>query len=79
MQTYHSLIEINPKIMLGKPVIKGTRITVQQLLESLATGTSMEELLAMHPHISRQQILAALQFASDEIGSISSFPIPLAA
>ncbi len=55
-------IEINPKIMMGKPVIKGTRITVKQVLESLSVMTSIDNVLKAHPHLSTYQIHAALAF-----------------
>ena len=57
-------IEINPKIMMGKPVIKGTRITVELLLEKLSSGETEEDILLAHPHITKQNIKAALAFAS---------------
>ena len=79
MPHFSDLIEMNPKIMLGKPVIKGTRITVQQVLESLGAGETIEELLAAHPHITRAQVLAVLQFAAGEIGVVSSTPLSIAA
>jgi uncharacterized protein (DUF433 family) len=79
MAHFMEFIETNPKIMLGKPVIKGTRITVQQILESLGAGESMEDLLEAHPHISRTQILAVLQFASAEIGLVSMSSMSIAA
>lgn len=44
------LIEINPKIMVGKPVIKGTRISVEIVLEKLASGESIDDILRSYPH-----------------------------
>ncbi len=58
------LIVSNPNIMLGKPIIKGTRITVEHILRELAAGTTIEELLDAHPHITREGIKAALEFVS---------------
>lgn len=60
-------IEINPKIMMGKPVIKGTRITVEQILETLAESTSIENVLKAHPHLTAEQIHAALAFAAKSL------------
>ena len=57
-------IEINPQIMMGKPVIKGTRITVELILEKLAAEDSIEDILAEHPRLKREHILAALSFAA---------------
>ena len=52
-----NLIESNPKIMFGKPVIKGTRITVELILEKLASGETVDAILLSYPHLSREQIL----------------------
>ena len=61
----HERIEINPNIMFGKPVIKNTRITVELILRKLAAGMTTEEILTDHPHIKREDILAAQEFAAD--------------
>jgi uncharacterized protein (DUF433 family) len=58
-----NLIEINPKIMVGKPVIKGTRITVELILEKLASGQAIEDILRSYPHLDREQILTCLEYA----------------
>jgi len=58
-------IEINPNIMFGKPVIKNTRITVEQILRKLAGGMTIEEIIADHPHLKPKDILAAQDFAAD--------------
>ncbi len=57
-------IEINPKIMMGKPVIKGTRLTVEIILEKLAYGYSVEEILSEYPFLKKEDIQAALLYAS---------------
>lgn len=61
----HERIVSDPEIMTGKPVVRGTRITVELLLDKLGRGMSVEELLAAYPHLSREDILAALRFAVD--------------
>jgi uncharacterized protein (DUF433 family) len=61
----HERIEIDPAIMFGKPVIKGTRITVEHVLRKLGGGMSIDEILADHPHLTRDDILAAQAFAAD--------------
>lgn len=53
-------IEINPQVMLGKPVIKGTRITVEVVLKKLAQNISFEEILSDYPRLRREDIQAAL-------------------
>jgi uncharacterized protein (DUF433 family) len=65
--TYRNLIERNPDVLLGKPIIKGTRISVELVIRKLGEGYSIEDLLENYPHISKEQILAALQFAADMI------------
>jgi uncharacterized protein (DUF433 family) len=60
-------IEINPEIMLGKPVIRGTRVTVELILRKLSEGCSEEDLLEAHPHLTREDVQAALAYAADSI------------
>jgi uncharacterized protein (DUF433 family) len=64
MDHLQNYIEINPAIMLGKPVIKGTRITVETIIDELAAGYSTEQVLRAHPALSEAHVLAALQYAS---------------
>jgi len=64
----HERIEINPNIMFGKPVIKGTRITVEHILRKLAGGMTPEEIIKDHPHLTLEDILAAQEFAADYLG-----------
>ena len=59
----HERIEINPDIMFGKPVIKGTRVTVEQVLYKLADGITVVEILKDHPHIEKEDISAAQHLA----------------
>ena len=58
-------VEINPDIMFGKPVIKSTRITVEHILRKLAGGMTSDEIIADHPHLKPDDILAAQEFAAD--------------
>lgn len=57
------LIVSDPQIMMGKPVIAGTRITVELILEKLSAGETVEDILVSHPHLTREGVLAALRFA----------------
>ena len=57
-------ISVNPNICFGKPCIKGTRIWVSLILDFLASGNSMEEILEAYPHIERQDILACIAYGS---------------
>jgi len=61
----HDRIEINPNIMFGKPVIKNTRITVEQILRKLSAGMTIDEIISDHPHLTREDVLAAQEFAAD--------------
>lgn len=56
-------IIIDPDIMVGKPVIKGTRITVELVLDLLAQGMSVSEIIADYPHLKKDDIYACLAFA----------------
>ena len=70
-----SWIESNPKVMQGKPVIAGTRITVELILEKLAAGETVEQLLCAYPRLSELAIRAALDFAAKSLGSEVLYPI----
>ncbi len=58
-------IEVNPKILLGKPVIKGTRIPVYLILDLLAEGKSFDEILKAYPDLEKDDIFATLHFAGE--------------
>lgn len=66
---YYSRITSNPNVMLGKPVIKGTRITVELILRKIGGGYSFEEILEMYPHLVKEDILAAVSYAASVLGS----------
>ena len=58
-------VEVHPDICNGRPVIKGTRITIQTILEFLAAGDSIEEVLDEYPSLSREDVLECLRFSSE--------------
>lgn len=60
-------IETNPEIMLGKPVIRGTRITVELVLLKLSEGASEDDILESYPHVTREDIKAAIGYAAKSI------------
>jgi uncharacterized protein (DUF433 family) len=60
-------IEINPEVMLGKPVIRGTRITVELILRKLSEGATEADLLEAYPRLTRQDIHAALAYAASSL------------
>jgi uncharacterized protein (DUF433 family) len=66
---YNKFITRNPNIMLGKPVIKGTRITIELIMRKLAGGFTIDDLLTNYPHINKDQIFAALEYAADLIAN----------
>lgn len=63
----NEFIEVDPKVMVGKPVIRGTRITVEQILEDMAAGDTIEDLLVAHPRLRKEHILAALAYAAQAL------------
>lgn len=69
------LIQSDPAIMMGKPVIAGTRITVELILEKLAAGESIKQIIEEHPRLSEEKIHAALAFASDALRADVVYPI----
>jgi uncharacterized protein (DUF433 family) len=68
-------IIIDPKVMVGKPVIKGTRLTVEYILNLLAHGTTVEEILQEYEGLTREDIQAALLFATRSLESTSFMPL----
>lgn len=70
-----NLIVSVPKIMMGKPVIAGTRITVELVLEKLAAGETFEQILESHPRLTREAIQAALAFAAQALKADVVYPV----
>ncbi len=64
---YNKRITVNPNIMLGKPIIKGTRITVELILKKLSEGMSPEEIIEAYPSLKLEDIFAALSYSADVI------------
>ena len=69
------LIVSDPAVMMGKPVIVGTRITVELILEKLAAGEAVEQILDAHPRLTREAIQAALAFAAAALQADVVYPI----
>jgi uncharacterized protein (DUF433 family) len=67
-------VEINPAVMLGKPVIRGTRLTVEIILEKLAAGRTVERVREDYPFLAREDVLAALAYARNAIGTDELIP-----
>jgi uncharacterized protein (DUF433 family) len=64
----------DPAVMMGKPVVAGTRITVESILDKLGAGESIEQVLEAHPRLTRGAVLAALQFASRALSADVVYP-----
>ena len=72
---YRQRIVANPKVMIGKPTIAGTRITVEYILEFLAAGDTLDELLQGYPGLKWEDIQAALAFAADALKADVIYPV----
>ena len=68
-------IVINPKVMVGKPVIRGTRLTVQYILGLLAHGAMMDEIVQEYEGLTREDILACLLFATEALENTTFVPL----
>ena len=69
-----NLIETNPDVMMGKPVVAGTRITVEMILEKLGAGETTEQILTAHPRLTPEAIQAALAFAAKALHADVIYP-----
>ena len=75
MKHWSNWIVADPTVMMGKPVVAGTRITVELILEKLAAGETVEQIIEAHPRLTREIIQAALAFASDVLRSETTYPL----
>ena len=73
---YHERIVADPRILAGKPVVKGTRIAVDLVLEELAQNPDVDELLAAHPDLTRTDVQACLAYAKDIVTGEEVSPRP---
>ena len=71
-----SLIQSDPSIMMGKPVVAGTRLTVELILDKLASGETIEEIIQAHPRLTRDAVLEAIAFAARSLRAEIVYPIP---
>jgi uncharacterized protein (DUF433 family) len=69
----HERITVNRNVMVGKPVIKGTRVTVESILRKLGAGMSIEEILDAHPYLMAEDIYAAAAYAADVVANEDIF------
>ncbi len=73
---FQSQVVSDPKIMMGKPVIAGTRVTVELILEKLAAGEMIDQILEAHPRLTADSVRAALAFAAAALRADVIYPLP---
>lgn len=69
-----NLIESRPDVMMGKPVVAATRITVEGILDRLAAGETIEGIIEEHPRLTREAVLAAIEFAAEALRADVVYP-----
>lgn len=69
MMNYKDRISSNHRVMLGKPVIRGTRITVELVLRKLSEGATTADLLDMYPRLQQEDVISALMYASEVLAN----------
>jgi uncharacterized protein (DUF433 family) len=72
--SWQGLVVSDPNVMMGKPVIKGTRITVELILEKLGAGETIDQIIAAHPRLTHDGIRAALAFAAESLRADVIYP-----
>ena len=76
MEDWKSRITVDPEILAGKPIIKGTRIPVELILDLLANGWTTEEILENYPQLKKEDIIAALKYAAQVLKEEKVYPLP---
>lgn len=72
---WEKMIHSNPSVMMGKPVVVGTRVTVELILEKLGAGETIEQILQEHPRLTRQGVLAAVRFGGEALRADVAYPV----
>ena len=75
---WHSRIAVDPKVLVGKPVIRGTRISVEFVVDLLAAGWTHQQLLESYPHITEEDIRACLAYAGELLREEQIYPLSTA-
>lgn len=75
-QDWKERITVNPKVLTGKPIIKGTRIAIEFILELLANGWTTEEILKNYPQLRKEDIVASLKYATEILTEEKVYPLP---
>jgi uncharacterized protein (DUF433 family) len=73
---WRNRITIDPNILVGKPIIKGTRLAVEFILELLANGWTIENILKNYPQLKREDVIAALKYAIEVLKEEKVYPLP---
>jgi len=73
--SWQDRIVVDPKVLTGKPVVRGTRISVELVVDLLAAGWSHEQILASYPHLSEDDVRACLSYASELLREEHVFPL----
>ena len=71
----NELIQSDPSVLMGKPVVAGTRITVELILEKLSAGETVDQILEAHPRLTKEGVFAALNFAAQALRYDVVYPI----
>lgn len=70
------MIVCDPQVMMGKPVVRETRITVESIVERVGAGERIEDIIEAHPRLTREGVLAAIAFAAEALKADVIYPIP---
>ena len=73
---WHTYIDMDPQILQGKPVVRGTRLSVEFLLGLLGAGWTRDQVLASYPTLTADSLAAACTFASESLRDMSFYPLP---
>lgn len=73
--SWQDRIVVDPKVLTGKPVVRGTRISVELVVDLLAAGWSHEQILASYPHLAEEDVRACLSYASELLREERVFPL----
>jgi uncharacterized protein (DUF433 family) len=76
VEDWRSRITVDPEVLAGKPVIKGTRMAVEFIVELLANGWTVEEVLENYPQLKREDVIAALKYAAEVLKEERVYPLP---
>ena len=69
------MIQSTPSVMMGKPVVAGTRVTVELILDKLGAGETIDQILEEHPRLTREGVLAAVRFGGKALRADVSYPV----